>query len=103
MTDVDRKGADALAEGDLISVCLSYSGSAFHRVSESHIHRTRQALCILTLEQALQGNSVSLQKCIYVCQTTELGFAFGKCQSKEPSPTAPRINVRVKWKVLFSC
>lgn len=103
MTIVGREGADAFADGDLISVCLSYLGSAFPRVPGSHIHRTRQALCILTPEQVLQGNSVSLLKCAYTCQTTELGFAFGKRQSKEPRPIASRINILVKRKVLFSC
>lgn len=53
MTNVDRKGADALADEDFISVCLSYSGSAFHRVPESHVPGTRKALCILNLEEAL--------------------------------------------------
>lgn len=41
-------------------------------------------------------DSVSLQKHIHICLTAELGYAFGKNQSKEPSPTAPKISIIVK-------
>lgn len=85
-----------------LSVCPIQGQHFIDRVPESHVSGTRQALCILNLEEALWGNSVSLQKCIHVHLTAELGYTFGKHQSKESSSTGPRISIIVKRKVLFS-
>lgn len=87
-----------------MSVCLSNQTQHFiDGALESRIPGTKQALCILNPEQAVQGDSVKLQTCIHICLIAELGYAFGKNQSKEPSPIAPRVSRILKWKVLVSC
>lgn len=86
-----------------LSVCPNQTQHFIDRALESHIPGTKQALGILNPEQAVQGNSAKLQTCIHICLTAELGYAFGKNQSKELSPIASRVSRIIKWKVLVSC